>query len=231
MASEMKRARPRKLGVVLIERLPVIRAGLSLLVSAQPDMEILAEASSADQGLAAIGTLRRTNAVVLVDLELPGTRDAFWLIRALRERFPTMHVLAFGSSVDGNDISRALFVGADGFVNQTIEADQFLGALRRVVLGEPVLEGLPRDWLGRIADGLEQQWETPAILTERELEVLSISAEGLTARQIGNRLGVRERTVTTHLGRIYGKLGVGSRVAALSAATVAGLVTGSRPSA
>ena len=63
-------------------------------------------------------------------------------------------------------------------------------------------------------------------LTFRERQVLSVASEGLTSREIADRLGVRERTVTTHLSRIYGKLGVRSRVAALRAATTAGLISG-----
>src|SRR5262249_50394612 len=62
-------------------------------------------------------------------------------------------------------------------------------------------------------------------LTGREREVLAVAAEGLTARQIATRLGVRERTVTTHLARIYGKLGVGNRLAAVRMAARSGLVT------
>jgi len=62
-------------------------------------------------------------------------------------------------------------------------------------------------------------------LTDREREVLVVAAEGLTARQIATRLGVRERTITTHLARIYGKLGVGSRLAAIRMASQSGLVS------
>ena len=66
-------------------------------------------------------------------------------------------------------------------------------------------------------------------LSESEREVLKVAAEGLTARQIGTRLGVRERTVTTHLARIYGKLGVGSRMAAIRQASRSGLVSVGSP--
>ncbi|OFW78537.1 MAG: hypothetical protein A2Z48_03245 [Actinobacteria bacterium RBG_19FT_COMBO_70_19] len=88
-----------------------------------------------------------------------------------------------------------------------------------------VLVGPPPEWVGEIARGLERRTDVEVRLTEREREVLTVAAEGLTAREIGERLGVRERTVTTHLGRIYSKLGVGTRVAAIRVATVSGLVT------
>ncbi len=87
-----------------------------------------------------------------------------------------------------------------------------------------MLEGLPRGALGRIAEGVEGQRAGAAILTARERQILTVAAEGITARQIGRRLGVQERTVTTHLGRIYQKLGANNRVAAITAATRSGLL-------
>jgi DNA-binding NarL/FixJ family response regulator len=189
-------------------------------------MHVMAEASTSEEGLETIRALRRkTRVVVLVGLALGGSQDAFWLIRAIRDTHPSLVILAMGSNGDGMAVSRALFVGADGYVDKNFEPEQFLEAVRHAVDGEVVLSGVPRDWLGEIAEGFERQREATPILTERELEVLSIAAEGLTARQIGNRLGVRERTVTTHLGRIYSKLGVGGRVGAVRAATRVGLVT------
>jgi two-component system response regulator DevR len=218
--------RSSSLGVVLIDPLHVVRAGLRLFMEEQPDMRVMAEASNAEQGLAAIRELRqKTRVVVLVGLGLAGTQDAFWLIRTIRDTFPSLVILAMGSNGDGMAVSRALFVGADGYVDKNYEPPQFLEALRQAVAGEVVLGGVPRNWLGEIADGLERQRESISILTERELEVLAVAAEGLTAREIGRRLGVRERTVTTHLGRIYSKLGVGGRVGAVRAAARVGLVT------
>ena len=79
--------------------------------------------------------------------------------------------------------------------------------------------------MGSIAQEIERRVESDTRLTVREREVLTVAAEGLTARQIGERLGLRERTVTTHLGRIYGKLGVGTRVAAIRVAARSGLVS------
>jgi DNA-binding NarL/FixJ family response regulator len=81
--------------------------------------------------------------------------------------------------------------------------------------------------VGAIADGIERRRLVETALTDRERDVLRVAAEGLTARQIASRLGMRERTVTTHLSRIYGKLGVGTRVAAVRLATDAGLVSAS----
>jgi DNA-binding NarL/FixJ family response regulator len=219
----------RRLGVILVEPLPVVRAGTRLLIDDRPDMEVLAEAGTADDGLEAITRVRRTRVVVLVGLSLPGEHDAYWLIRTLRQRYPSHAILGFGANADPTSISRALFVGADGFVDKNIDPVEFLQALRRAANREMVLAIPESSAVGQIVEGIERRREVEVKLTDREREVLVVAAEGLTARQIATRLGVRERTVTTHLARIYGKLGVGSRLAAIRMASQSGLVSVGAP--
>ncbi|MDP9297341.1 MAG: response regulator transcription factor [Actinomycetota bacterium] len=219
----------RRLGVVLVDPLPVVRAGISLLIDDRPDMEVLAEAGTADDGIEAILRVRRTRVVVLVGLGLAGEHDAYWLIRTLRERFPSHAILGCGANADPAVISKALFVGADGFVDKNIDPLVFLQSLRRAADREMVLATPAGTAVGDIVEGIERRRDADVRLTEREREVLKVAAEGLTARQIGTRLGVRERTVTTHLARIYGKLGVGSRMAAIRQASRSGLVSVGSP--
>lgn len=213
------------LGIVLIDPLHVVRAGLKLFLDEQPDIQVMTEASTGDDALRAIrGLKRKTRVVVLVGLGLDGEHDAYWLIRRIRESFPSLVALALGANADGMVISRALFMGAHGYLDKNSDPPDFLAALRRAVNGDVVLSGLPRNWLGPIAASFERQREAAPVLTEREREVLAVAAEGLTAKKIGERLGVRERTVTTHLGRIYHKLGVPGRIGAVRAAARVGLV-------
>lgn len=213
------------LGVVIVEPFPVVRAGLTWTVSASPDLEVLAEAGSAEQALIAVGGIRGTRVVVLVALGLAGEQDSFWLIRTLRERFPGYAVLGMGANADPHVVSRALFVGADGFVDKNVELDEFVAAIRAAGEGEMVIAGPAAASVGKIAEGIERRRSVGLRLTRREREVLTVAAEGLTAKEIADRLGVRERTVTTHLARIYGKLGVGNRLAALRLAARSGLVS------
>jgi DNA-binding NarL/FixJ family response regulator len=216
----------RCLGVVVIDPLPVVRAGLGLLIDDRPDLEVIAEAGTAEEGIEALTRIRRSRVIVLVGLGLSGEHDAYWLIRTLRQRFPTLAILGCGANSDPSSISRALFVGADGFVDKNIDPVEFLQALRKAAAREMVLATpSSSSSLGAIADGIERRRDVEVRLTDREREVLMVAAEGLTARQIASRLGVRERTVTTHLARIYGKLGVGSRLAAIRLAAQSGLVT------
>lgn len=213
------------IGVLLVDPHAVVRAGIGLLLAAEPDVAVLAQRGTAEEGLAFLKTLRRKSAVVVcIGLELPGEKDAFWLIRTIRELFPTLPLLVNGAHTDSMAISRALFMGADSFVHKNSDPQRFVDAIRRTARGEVVLEGLPRGAFGEMAESMDRHRAAERILTDREKEVLTVAAEGLTARQIGRRLGVRERTVTTHLGRIYRKLGATSRVAAIAAASRSGLL-------
>ena len=106
-----------------------------------------------------------------------------------------------------------------------MEVDEFLAALRAAGEDEVVIAGPAAASVGTIAEGIERRRSPTFRLTRREREVLVVASEGLTAREIADRLGVRERTVTTHLARIYGKLGVGNRLAALRLAARSGLVS------
>jgi DNA-binding NarL/FixJ family response regulator len=130
-----------------------------------------------------------------------------------------------GANADPNTVSRALFTGADGFVDKNVEVEEFLAAIQASGEDEVVIAGPAADSVGTIAEGIERRRSPTFRLTRREREVLVVASEGLTAREIADRLGVRERTVTTHLARIYGKLGVGNRLAALRLAARSGLVS------
>lgn len=214
------------IGVVLLEPLGIIRASLRMLFDTEQGIEVIGEAERVEPALE-VATSLPSNAgvVVFAGLEFTGDRDSYWLIRSIRDRSPTLTILATGSSLDQSAISQALFAGADGFVHKNATPERFVEATRRAAAGELVLEGLPRGALGGIVDGMEQQRSATPILTEREQMVLVAAADGLTAREIGRRLGVRERTITSHLNNIYRKLGANGRVSALSTAMRLGLLS------
>ena len=213
--------------VIVVDPLPVVRAGLSMLLASRPGLEVVAGVGTAADALAALEGV--PTACVLVGLGLEGPNDAYWLTETIRDRYPNATVIALGSRSDTMTISRALLSGAGAFVDKTVEPDEFLDSMDLAVAGEMVLAGPPGEWVGAIAGALNQGDRPSGPLTFRERQVLSVASEGLTSREIADRLGVRERTVTTHLSRIYGKLGVRSRVAALRAATTAGLISGLDP--
>ena len=203
----------------------MIREALALFIGTQRDFEVVVSESTWDDAAPGIERLRRkSNLIAIVAIDLAGEHDAYWTIGTLRAQYPSVRIAAIGASAERLSISRALFVGADGFIDKRAHPVEFLDGLRRCAEGETVLVGVPLDWLGPIAGAIEQQATDFSPLTEREREVLAVAAEGLKARDIGLRLGVAERTVTTHLARIYEKLGVNSRMAAITTASRSGLL-------
>jgi DNA-binding NarL/FixJ family response regulator len=209
---------------VLVEPVAVVRASLKMVFEAEPNLDVIGVAADTETGLELVRRLNGRARVVMVGLEFGGEHDALWLTRSIRDAFPELVVVVTGTDLNRGTISRALFVGADGFVHKNSEPERFVEAARRAAAGELVLEGLPRGALGEILVGIEEQTAAPAILTQRELAVLAAAGEGLTAREMARRLGMRERTVTTHLNHIYRKLGANGRVSALAAASRLGLV-------
>src|SRR3990172_7916140 len=214
------------IGVVILEPLGIVRASLRMVFEAESDIEVIGEASKAEEALE-VATSLPTNSgvVVLAGLEFAGEFDSYWLIRSIRDRSPQLPLLATGTSLDHGAISQSLFMGADGFVHKNSTPERFLEATRRAAAGELVLEGLPRGALGGIVEGMENHVAATPVLTQRERSVLVAAADGLTAREIGRQLGVRERTITSHLNNIYRKLGVKARVSALSTAMRMGLLS------
>ncbi|MGH2556202.1 MAG: LuxR C-terminal-related transcriptional regulator [Actinomycetota bacterium] len=212
---------------MVVDPLPVVRSGLSLLIRSEADLTVAGEASTADEALEVLRrVVRRAGVLALVALNLDGDHDGYWLIREIRETYPDVAVLACGAHSDDASVFRALFSGADGFVDKTARPEKFLEAIRRgAARGDLVLEGLPPDWLAPFAAKIARHRDKESRLTDREKQVLAVAAEGLTARQIGSRLSVSERTVTTHLFRIYKKLETNNRVGAIAAAARSGLIT------
>lgn len=214
----------RRLGVVIVEPLALVRSELGRLAEDQPDMELLAAVGSVQEAVSAVRPIRRSRLVLVVSLGLADDRGSFWLIRTLRERFPEAIIIACGGNVDPDTISRALFVGADGYVDEGVSPRDFLEALRAaaeggIVLlrpGEPVPRPTPRPALRE---------ELERTLTISELGVLTGAAQGLSLPEIGRRLGLAERSVRERLQHIYRKLGVAGPIAALRIVLRSGLVT------
>jgi DNA-binding NarL/FixJ family response regulator len=196
--------------VLLVDDHLVVRSGLRALLGTQPDLEVVAEASSGGEAL----QLVREHApdVVVMDLAMGPGMDGIEAIRQIRDLNSGQAVLVFTTYDSDADIVRAVDSGAMGYLLKDAAPEEIFAAIRGAVQGRSVMSP-------PVASRLFQQLRNPEeVLTPREAELLSLLTEGLSNRELGQRLFISEATVKTHLAHIYTKLGVDSRAAAIATA-------------
>jgi len=216
---------PDRARVLVVGGHPVILGVVRLAVDALPDVEITREV---DNGVDAIEAAASSSPdIAVVDLDLPDM-DGAELLRALRARGFGGHLVVVSERGDGSAVLDAMRADVDAFLVKPDGLRRIGDAIRRVRDGErvvdPSLEQAAVLELGRFARQARETSEAVAALTPREREILSLLAEGLTMRQIGRRLAISPRTVETHVAKLYRKLGVRSRVQAISKAASLGLI-------
>lgn len=198
---------------------PVVRDGLRGMFESDPGFAVVGEAGSGPEAVALVTALeaRRDDGidVVVLDLRMPdgGGVEA---IRRLRAAGASCRILVLTTYDTDRDIRDAMEAGADGYLLKDTRRDDLLRAVRDVASGRPVLAPQALRVLSR-----RDREEAP---TPRELEVLRVIAEGGTNRAAADRLFVSEATVKTHLLRLYAKLGVRDRAAAVRAGYERGLL-------
>jgi DNA-binding NarL/FixJ family response regulator len=214
---------PDAVRVLLCDDHAVVRAGLRALLSSTEGIDVVGEAAGGEEVLATVTRLRPD--VVLMDLQLGDGMDGVTAIRRI-----TATGTARGTAAPGEperaaprvlvltmfdtdaDIARALAAGATGYLLKAERPESLFAAIRDAAAGRTALSGT-------VADRMMSRIRTPGpALTERERDILGQLASGLTNREIARALFLSEATVKTHLGRIYSKLGVQTRAAAVAAA-------------
>ena len=196
--------------VLLVDDHLVVRSGLRALLSTQPDIEVVAEASSGEDGVAA--ALEQAPDVVLMDLAMGAGIDGIEAIRRLRAERPAQAVLVFTTYDSDADIVRAVDAGAMGYLLKDAAPDEIFAAVRGASRGQSHMSA-------PVASRLFQQMRNPdEALTPREAELLTLLTQGLSNKELGRKLFISEATVKTHLAHIYAKLGVDSRAAAIAKA-------------
>jgi len=195
---------------------PVVRDGLRAMLATQPDMELLGEAATGTEAVTQARAMRPD--VVLMDLQMPGL-DGPGAIATLREQAPEVRVLVLTTYGTDADITRAVDAGATGYLLKDAPREQLFSAIRSAARGESVLSpSVATRVLGRMRAPAEEA------LSPRELEILQAVARGLSNKDIGRQLYVSEATVKTHLLRVFSKLGVDDRTAAVTVALERGII-------
>ncbi|MRH87969.1 response regulator [Nocardia sp. SYP-A9097] len=204
--------------VMLVDDHPVVREGLRSILEAQVDLSVIGAAASGLEAVTMAAALKPD--VVLMDLRLPGIDGVTAIERILAAR-PESRILVVTTYETDTDILRAVEAGAAGYLLKDASHPELAAAVRAAFRGETVLAPA-------VAQRLMHQLRRPARpnLSAREVEVLGLVARGLTNADIGRELHISEATVKTHLLRVFNKLDVSDRTAAVTSAMARGLLDG-----
>ena len=200
----------QKIRVMLVDDHAVVRSGLGAFLSVMPDLELVGEAENGEQAVARCAVYKPD--VILMDLMMP-VMDGVTATRQIRERLPSVHVIALTSFREDDLVQNALKAGATGYLMKNVSAPELAAAIRSAHAGKMTLSSEAAEAL------MHANAQPPAEeLTERERQVLKLMVEGLNNAEIAERLFVSLSTVKYHISNILMKLGVDNRVAAVAIA-------------
>jgi DNA-binding NarL/FixJ family response regulator len=192
---------------------PLLNEGIAALVSNQPDMRVVAQATS---GSDAIGKFRQHRPdVTLMDLRLPDMSGIDTMI-AIRNEFPEARIVMLTTFEGDVEIQRALEAGARGYLLKSMPPKDLVAVIRQVHAGK---KRIPPEVAARLAEHLGEEDLTP-----RELDVLRYAAQGNRNRDIGEKLFITEETVKVHIKHIMEKLGASDRTQAVAVALRRGII-------
>jgi NarL family two-component system response regulator LiaR len=203
--------------VLLADDHVLVRQGIRQFLEDEGNIEVVAEADDGAQALRLVEEYRPD--VAVLDVRMPEVTGVE-ATRRIKERLPEVRVLILTAYDDDPYVFALLQAGADGYVLKTASADELVRAVRTVHAGQSALSPeiaskVVRQMASGKPAGAVKQVES---LTERELDVLRLAAQGKTNRAIGSELGISHRTVQGHLASVYGKLEVNSRTEAVTEA-------------
>jgi DNA-binding NarL/FixJ family response regulator len=214
--SSMTEPATREIRVFLLDDHEVVRRGVADLLGAEPDLTVVGEAGTAAEALARVPATRPD--VAVLDVRLPDG-DGVTVCRELRSRMPELRCLMLTSFADDDALFDAIMAGAAGYVLKQIRGSDLVGAVRTVASGQSLLD--PRT-TARVLDRMRSvaaRQDPLAGLSEQERAVLDLIGEGLTNREIGERMFLAEKTVKNYVSHLLAKLGMQRRTQAAILAT------------
>ncbi len=213
----------KRIRVFLLDDHEVVRRGLRDLLESEGDVEIVGESGTAAEATARIPALRPD--VAVLDARLPDG-SGIDVCRDVRSVDPDIKALILTSYDDDEALFAAILAGAAGYLLKQVGGNDLLDAVRRVAGGQSLIDpSLTARVLDRLRNGPAEHQEL-ATLTEQERKILMLIAEGLTNRQIGERLFLAEKTVKNYVSSILAKLGLERRT---QAAVLASKLLGDKP--
>jgi NarL family two-component system response regulator LiaR len=206
--------------ILLADDHAVVRQGLKMFLSLDPELEVVGEAANGAEALEQVARLQPD--VVLMDLKMP-VMDGLTAIGRIRAAHPETEVIAVTSVLEDTAIIDAVRAGAIGYLLKDTEADELCRAIKAAAAGQVQLSPQAAERLVREV----RAPDSPEQLSPRELEVLRLIARGMSNREIAQTLIISEKTVKTHASSILSKLGLASRTQAALHAMRLGLVSSS----
>ena len=189
---------------------------IRLACDQRESLEVVGVATNGLQGLELVRDLSPD--VMVLDLGLP-VMDGFEVIRTLREEGSTVRIIVLTGQVGGRAVFESIRLGADGFAEKTGSIEEIAAAVEAVAGGTQVFSIEHRRQagaqLGELVRASREATRISSALTARERQVLALIADGLSSRQMAGRLGISQRTVESHIGNLYQKLGVRTRMHAV----------------
>jgi DNA-binding NarL/FixJ family response regulator len=204
-------AERKPIGVFVLDDQEIVRRGVRVLLEAEPDIEVIGEASTPSAALAFIPALRP--AVAVLDVRLPDG-DGVSVCREVRSRTPEVACLMLTAFSDDQALLASILAGAAGYVLKQIRGCDLVGAVRMVASGQSLLDPRAASQVMASLRDNANSCDRLAGLTARERKVLELIGEGLTNRQIGERLSVSVKTVKNYVSALFVKLGMKQRTQA-----------------
>lgn len=209
-------AQRQPIGVFLLDDHEIVRRGVRDLLEAEPDIRVVGEAGTASSALARIPALRPD--VAVLDMRLPDG-DGVEVCREVRSRMPEVACLILTSFGDDEALFNAVMAGAAGYALKQIHGTDLVGAVRTLASGQSMLDPQAAGKLmARLRDGKPKGNDPLAALSPQERRILELIGEGLTNRQIGERLFLAEKTVKNYISVLFSKLGMERRTQAAALA-------------
>ena len=199
--------------VLVVDDHALFRTGVANIINQESDLVVVAEAGNGAEAVEAFD--HHHPDVTLLDLRMP-VMEGVEAVRRIRASDPQARVIVLTTYDTDEDISRALKAGAKAYVLKDISAEALVSCIHDVLAGKTYLAPAAA---AKLAEGV-----TRVQLTPRELSALRLMADGKANKEIASELGISERTVKTHLGHLFEKLGATSRTEALRVATRRGLI-------
>ena len=196
----------------LLDDHEIVRRGLRDLLEAEDDLDVVGDAGTADEALRRIPATRPD--VAVLDVRLPDG-DGIEVCREIRSNHPEIQCLMLTSFADDEALFAAIMAGAAGYVLKQVRGTDLVDGVRRVGRGESLLDpAVTGRVLDRLRHPVEPEPDELAGLTEQERKLLGFIAEGLTNRQIGERMYLAEKTVKNYVSNVLSKLGMSRRTQA-----------------